>query len=246
MSNRKKAVSIAFAAATAVGTAVGFTTPAFASSGTWQVTASVGGVRQPYSGMYKATNSGVVTLQAGSGPVLQCSVGAASASGSIFSSAPANVSSQIGTIKQANFGTKAASKRCDIGPVSDPIVAHAISATLNQSATLWLKPGSIQPSSGVMVDGQIKGINAHISGIKGGIAGCSGSVAGSLPASYNNSTHTLTIDKSRSLGLTVTHVFGESQGATSACFGALKLGSPAWFSGPFNISFPTALSIKDP
>jgi hypothetical protein len=207
----KKVASIAFTGA-AAAVAAGFNAvPAFASGATWKVSPN---------GAYSALNqSGAATLTAGA-VTLTCPTSTAFASGSLVASA-AGSTAQVGTVN-ATFG--ASGVPCTFGTIQ-------FSAHLVHPAQLWASAYH----SGV-TQGAIKSISASINGLN---LTCHAKVTGSsIPATFDNATHALTVNQAGTKTLTV--------GSVTGCLGALQNGQSAGFTAKYNILSPSGVTITDP
>jgi hypothetical protein len=203
MSKAKKVASIAFTgAAAAVATTVN-AAPALAA-GNWTVAPG---------GPYTATNVTPAILNA-NGISLTCSVGAASASGSLPPSAT-GTPTQLGTIAKADFGKNG-------GVCSLVGFGLTVSANLTSTAQLW---GNAYDSGTGVTQGSIRNISASINGTNG--FACHMKVTGQLPGSYRNESNRLVVNPGQSLGLTVQSVTG--------CIG-VQAGDPAWFSANYSVT----------
>ncbi len=215
MSNSKKIASIAFtgaAAATMVGLNVA---PAFATGGTWTIT--------PHGNFKSASNSTTkATLHAGTA-TLTCNSKTAFASGNLVSKVT-GTPAQLGTISKATFGSTT-STRCTLAGTLK------FNAKLNHAAKLF---GSTYASG--VTKGQLRSISASIHGDSG--FACAATVKGKLPGSFNNTTHLLTIDKSKKSSLSITAVTG--------CAGQLKVGQKAYFTATYNTGTLKNVTIVDP
>jgi hypothetical protein len=215
VSNSRKIASIAFtgaAAATMVGLNVA---PAFATGGTWTVT--------PHGKFTSASNSKTkATLHAGTA-TLTCNSKTAFASGSLRSKSTVTPA-HLGTISKATFGSTAAT-RCTLAGTLK------FSAKLAKAAQLY---GSTYTAG--VTKGQLRSISATITGQSG--FACAATVKGKLPASFNNTTHLLTIDASKKSSLSITKVTG--------CAGQLKVGQKAYFTATYNTGTLKNVTIVDP
>lgn len=219
MSNSRKIASIAFtgaAAATMVGLNVA---PAFATGGTWTVT--------PHGKFTSASNSKTkATLHAGTA-TLTCNSKTAFASGSLRSKSTVTPA-HLGAISKATFGSTAAT-RCTLAGTLK------FSAKLGKSVTKSAQLYGSTYTAGV-TKGQLRSISAIITGHSG--FACSATVKGKLPASFNNTTHLLTIDASKKSSLSITKVTG--------CAGQLKVGQKAYFTATYNTGTLKNVTIVDP
>jgi hypothetical protein len=223
--SRRKVASIAFTGAAAAGAVMMVGPGAHATSGKWIITGSKGKIAN--STHYSASNSTKATLSAGT-VTLSCPKSTASTSGKLFQSKTGTPPVQIGTIAKANFGT--GSTRCNLG-------GFHFSAKLNKTP---LKLNAKTYAAPVTTGSVTGSISATIHGV-GGFA-CTAVVTGtSIPASFNNTTHHLTVNPG-------THHKTLHVKTATGCPGVTASQS-AGFAATYHITAPTSLktaTIVDP
>jgi hypothetical protein len=223
MSKAKKVASIAFtgaAAAVATGAGMGVGAgPAFASGGTWHITPG---------GHYTATNVSPAILNA-NGISLTCPVNAATASGSLSGDGRTGPTVQLGTITNAQFGTAAS-------PCS--LLGFGVVARLHKATTLSATGYASGVTTGQIGNGATSAISASVSGVNG--FACHMEIRGaSLPGSFNNASHDLTINRGHASQLTITSI-----APSQSCLGLFGANEPAWFAAKYNTS--PQQTITDP
>jgi hypothetical protein len=212
-SRTRKVASVAFTGVAATGM-IGFAAgPAFASGGKWVLNPGSG----TYSGQGTNTKLGVSTPIG----VVSLTCPTASASGHLSNNVPVgNPWAKIGTVSHATFGS--ANNQCALGTIK-------FTATLN-------KPVNLSLSGSHTSKGRIHG---SISATLTGSHSCHALITGStVPGSWNNSTHTLNINKAHSKTLTVKSAHN--------CTG-IASGEKAFFSAPYKLLGTRATqTITDP
>lgn len=219
MSKGKKIASVAFtgvAAVTAVGLHAG---TALAASGTWNITNGGAGYTGAVSGV---NNNSAATLTA-NGTTLTCPEKTATASGSVPASTVTTTPATLGSISAASFGTTA--KPCTLGGLVN------FTAALNKPVSLV---GSTYKSG--VTTGKLAGtISATLTGVDG--TPCSATITGtSIPATYTNATHTLTVNPGNVSTLAITHV------SAGRCDDLLASGEKAAFHANYNFTPPLSVT----
>lgn len=208
MNRRRKITSSIFTGVAAVG-AVGLGTGvAHAASGKWTVTPG---------GAYQAENETSASLIA-NGTHLTCGPSTAFASGSLHNAS--GNSPVVGSIANATFGTS--SRPCTLAGL-----VNFTAKLKNPPAPLNIKAKSYNATTGVTT-GVISGnISASLTGVG---SNCHAIVTGtSIPGSFNNTTHALTINPGGASTLTIHSVSGCNgliQNSEKAGFKATYITSP--------------------
>jgi hypothetical protein len=219
MSKTKKVASLAFTGAAAVAATGATAGPAFADGATWHITPG---------GAYTASNGSPAILNA-NGISLTCPVGTATASGSLSGDGRTGTPVKLGTIATADFGTSA--QPCSLFGFGT--VAHLHKAT-QLSATGYADPvtqGRIGNTTANAISASVEGVNGFA---------CHMEVRGAtLPASFNNTSHSLTINPGHLPNLTITNIT-----PSKSCLGLFSAGEPAWFAAKYNTN--PQQTITDP
>jgi hypothetical protein len=212
---KRRIASVAFTGA-AIATGVGLhaTTALAATSGKWTISPK----SKPLTGTATATK-----LVDSTGASLTCGTAKATA-----------------TLSKSTF-TQAGNSLFKAGKVSGTFGSTNDTCTSNLLAAPFLatlKTGNLSAStySANVTHGKITGVNASLKGT--GVNKCTASFTGSVPYSYNNTTHVLTITGNASHE-TVTPT------KSTSCAGLLAAGTKAYFSGAYTVA-PAAKITRSP
>jgi hypothetical protein len=212
MSTGRKVASIAFTGAAAAATVGYGLTPALAAT-TWHIKNGTVG----YHGKVEGANKGTTKLVDKTHAVtLTCKKASVSGSVPKSSVAATGSSTQLGTLKVANFA-------------SCSFLGVTFTAKLNKAGKIFAH----SYASGV-THGFIREVSAELSGVN--ITGCKAKVTGKLPMIFRNDGHAFVVDSKGAADLKIAS-------ATTAC-PEIAAGDKAYFKGTFPVKKPSALTVS--